>query len=284
MVPEPPTVLEDLDWDVASLLVQDAIELGEDWTVTVGVRWDDVSNVGDRWTPRLAAVWRVSETDVLKAQYAEGYRAPSFFELYNGGVHNPNLDFETIRTAELGYVHRRTERVARVTLFRSEMEELIGGVEAAGPLAFGNPAEAEATGVELEWTEHLGERWKAIANLSWVDSESSRAGGPLDETFGRVTWLGNLGVLYRLRPELLLGLHWHHVGDRDGALDDEYDGYELVDLAVSWRSRRLEGLSVRGSLRNALDEETGAVFRMPHGVVRPVYSGRVATLQLAWEF
>ncbi|MFW5828778.1 MAG: TonB-dependent receptor plug domain-containing protein [Planctomycetota bacterium] len=52
------------------------------WTLSTGLRYDDHSVVGDNLSPRLAANYRYTETDFVRAAYSSGYRLPNAFELF----------------------------------------------------------------------------------------------------------------------------------------------------------------------------------------------------------
>src|SRR5205823_2233318 len=69
--PPAAVVIDDKRRDVSSATLQDRIDLGERWSVTAGGRFDEYSDVGSRFTPRLSVVWRASDRHILKAQYAE---------------------------------------------------------------------------------------------------------------------------------------------------------------------------------------------------------------------
>jgi outer membrane receptor for ferrienterochelin and colicins len=274
---QPALVIDGVGRDVASVVLQDRFDLADSWSVTAGARFDDYSDLGSRVTPRLSVVWRASERHIWKAQYAEGFRAPTFFEEYRGGFNE--LDFEVNRTTELNYVYRRARSTGRVTLFRSRLVDMIF---VAGP-RFGNTREVESEGVEVEWTQQLGERFKLIANVATADTADNR--GPTlvsRESPAAADWLADLAVLARLGQSSSLGLHWYHVAERAGLATD--DGYDLVDLSFSGENLFGRGLGVRAGVKNALDDDVGYIQVPPNGIVTAsVFRDRTAWLQLSWR-
>src|SRR6185436_3824907 len=157
---------------------------------TLGVRYDDSSDTGARVTPRAALVWQAAEHHVLKAQYAEGTRAPTFFELYNGNGTRRNLDFEVNRTAELNYVYERPQLVARATLFRTHIDDMV--FVNLSNRTFGNFSKAQAHGAELELSRQLGDTLRLDANVSWVSARDNRNPQLRDASLGAVPhWMGN---------------------------------------------------------------------------------------------
>ncbi len=84
---------------------------------------------GDRLTPKVAAVWRPSARDVLKAVYSEGFRAPTMSEAFfeDGATYlaNPRLKPETVRSLEVLYERRFGPLSLSGSLFQNDYRDLI---------------------------------------------------------------------------------------------------------------------------------------------------------------
>jgi outer membrane receptor protein involved in Fe transport/ABC-type uncharacterized transport system substrate-binding protein len=97
-----------LDQTVAAAFLEDQIQLPYDFTLTAGVRYDDVSISGDRINPRANLLWKAGPRTSVKVGYGEAFRAPSFFELRGAQevaadtfvLGNPNLQPEVVKTIE----------------------------------------------------------------------------------------------------------------------------------------------------------------------------------------
>lgn len=276
-----PFVIRDAHRGIRALTLQDRIDLGERFSVTAGARYDHYDDTGSRVTPRLSVVWRATDNHILKAQYAEGFRAPTFFEQYGGGALNRNLDFEVNATAELNYVYRRPRMVARATLFRSHLKDMIFGGLPGG--RFGNTREASAEGVELEWTQQVGELVKVVANVAVVETEENR--GPtlvMHESQSAADWMSDLALLVRPLARTIVALHWNHVGARQVPANG--DAYDAVDLTATRQDLFFHGLSVRAGVKNALDEEIRYIGVRPNGAIDAlVYEGRTWWLGVSWK-
>lgn len=241
--------------DIRSLAVQDQFRVNPRLEMTAGLRYDSYSDVGDNLSPRLAAVWTLTDEHILKAQYAEAFFPPTLFQVYGVAdtLLSGNLDAEpeTIATSELGYINRRGTSVARVTLFESQVKDLIV-IEAN---RYVNHGRARLAGVETEWEQRLSSAWKLMANLSYTDTHDLERGGPLA---GASDWLGNLSLLYRPRPDILLTGRWRYVGDRHRATNDPrtkpLPGYDDVSLTLNWLNVGLPGLTLRAGVKNLLAE------------------------------
>jgi outer membrane receptor protein involved in Fe transport len=151
------------------------------------------------------------------------------------------------------------------------------------PAGFRNIARAESHGIELEWEQQLTEALKWGANLSLVDARDERTPDGSEVTpAGMAAWMGNVHLVARPRPGLLLSGHLYHVGDRESSGGD-IEGYDRLDLTLSWLRVGLPGLSLRGGVRNALDSDTRYLLSLPTGPLVNVHGARSWWLRLAYE-
>jgi|GEM_PF-242664 len=247
---------------ILSAVLQDQIGLTDDLTLTLAVRYDNFDDVGDKVTPRIAAVWKLGEPHLFKFQYSEAYRPPTLAELYlpetGPGAHgNPNLKPETSKTYEAGYIYRQPDLVSRVTLFYSKMEGLIavqnvGGVIQHQPL---NGDEIELKGIELEIEKRLGKNWKTTANLSFLDAKDKTHH---EDVVDSSEFIGNIVLEGKLSDNLLAVFNYRHIGDRKRTNSDTRDdlkGYDTLDLTISYLNLGVKGLTFRTGVKNIFDAE-----------------------------
>jgi len=282
--PPPPTltlVLDGADREVKSALVQDEIDLPANVRVTAGLRYDDTSDVDDRLTPRLAVVWRASERHVVKAQYAEGFRAPTFFELFRVNGTLNDLDFETVETTELNWTYNRPGSTFRLTLFHSDLEDMIFVVR--GTPFFANAVEAKSEGIEGEWEHEVTRSLKLVANAAIADTEDGRElvppGSDPAPDPAESDLLGNLALLWRPGAKSVVGARWNHVGDREAEGNDAYD---QVELTYTHPDLFTDGVSLRAGVDDVLDDGAISIRPTPFGVQRLEFPGRRAWLQIEW--
>lgn len=272
--PPPQTNLRNVDRHVLSFTLQDRFDISRRFSLTGGVRYDDHSDVGERWTPRIAGVWRISDRHVLKAQYAEGFRPPTFFELYAGGTRNPSLTFETNATSELNYIYRRADMVVRATLFRAKIGDMIFATP-----RFTNDRTAQSQGVELEWSQQITPRLKVLANASKfsTEDERDRVGGNSATT---PDFLATGGILLKPLERLVAGVQWQHVGARNSGAVDAYD---VVNVSLTRHDIFVPELDVRAGVRNALNDEVAFLLTRPNQVDAVQYQERTFWLELSWR-
>jgi len=275
-VPGPPvltSLAHDVSRDITGLLFQDRIDFNEKFSTTIGARYDSYSDLKSRVTPRVAFVWRATDKHILKAQYTEGFRPPTFFELYQPPAPGvvPRYPFELNATTELNYVYRGTGRVGRATIYRSVISNMIqpGGVFFA--------RDAHANGYELEWTQEVSPRLKVGANVSHGKTEDPRANsGP-----NRVSsdWLGNTTLLYHAGYNIIVAGRFNYVGSRVVG-----NGYDAFDVTVTRHDAFFPGLSMRVGVKDAFNGQAAFFTQLPTGnVLTNTFPGRSAWVEVSWK-
>ncbi|MCU0755372.1 MAG: TonB-dependent receptor [Xanthomonadales bacterium] len=269
--------------EVTSFYLQDAVELSPQLRLTLGLRFDNNGDIDTRLTPRASLVWQPGDGHVLKAQYAEGHRSPTFFELYANGRLNSAIDFEVNTTAELSYIWRRPNATLRLTGYRTRLRDMIFvDVRRRG---FGNVARADAHGGELEWTALLHPSLRADLNLAWSQSRDTRNVPFLCEA--RITanpdWIGQLGLHWQPAAGIDLGTSLVHVGERSAAsLGD--GSYQRLDVNL-----RLNGLvhpqvDLEAGVDNLFKARTVQLVTVPGGSATFLYQDRVLWAAARWRW
>jgi iron complex outermembrane receptor protein len=242
-------ITDGMNRHISSLTLQDEYRPGDALTITAGLRHDRYSDVGTRLTPRLAGVWRLSRANIIKAQYAEAFRPPTFFEL--GGAVG-DIEPSTSRTLEIGYIHKGLDNDWRLSLFRTRLDNLIVFVD---PLGFTNAEGARLSGAELEWELRLNRQFDFATNLSYLQSEDENTGEPI---VGSSDWLGNLDLNYRPTSHHLFNLHYRYVDKAYRELEDvrpALNGYSTLDATLSLLDLWIKGLTLRFGITNLQDAE-----------------------------
>ena len=246
---------EGVDRKLINFTMQDEINVSEAVTVTAGLRYDHYSDVGAELSPRIAAVWRISQNHILKTQYARAFCPPTFNQLYSRNnpylVGNPLIEPETTDTFELSYLYRDDYRMGRITLFYSNLDELIS----AGGGTYSNTGSTKISGVEIEMEHELTARLKLDGNLSYSHSRNSLTGEPIPDV---AEWLGDLGIIYEPNRDMAINVQYGYVGKRNRAVTDtreKLSAYNTVDTTISLYHVFTEGLTLRAGIKNILDED-----------------------------
>jgi len=281
--PRPPLLLiRDKQRSVGSFYAQDQIELLPTFSATLGARYDDNSEIGERVTPRAAVAWQVAEHHILKAQYSEGFRAPTFFELYTPGPGINNLDFEVNRTLEANYVYERPRLTFRATAYHMRIEDMV--FPNLIIRQFGNNGHAKADGAEFELTQQLSDSVRIDANLSYVDARDNRDVPLTDQPIAQVPhWMGNVGILWNPARELTFGLHWNHSGARLDARPAS-GSFDLVDISATRRGLFGAATEVEAGVNNLFDKRVVELAPTPFGSNQLPYQDRIAYVRASWRW
>ncbi len=103
------------------------------WGLTAGFRYDNYSDFGQSFNPRLGLILKPFEFMNLKALYGEAFRAPTFKELYDrtnlgsDGVRgNENLSSESVRSLEFaGELKYKNRYAMRGSFFYNWIDDVI---------------------------------------------------------------------------------------------------------------------------------------------------------------
>lgn len=266
---------DDLTRQVLGLFVQDQFSATEKLTITAGLRFDSYDDVGNAFSPRIAAVYRIKEHQTFKAQYSSAFRPPTFVEIgtQNNPVvtGNPDIESEYITTYELGYIFNDEVNKFRATLFYADLHDLI--VVDATANTYANQGEVHSSGVELEYVRNFGQKFRIDANTAFIKPWNEST----DEDIADVASLtANIGLLYRIAPDYSVTGQYRYVGERqreDIDPRDSLESYQVVDVTLSASNVAETGLTLRGGVKNLFDADV--VYPSPMvsfaGSLRPAY-------------
>ena len=284
----PPTWLDvDTPRRVLSGIAQDEFHVNRHLTLTATLRYDDYDDVGAYTSPRAAAVWRINDNNILKFQYAQAFRPPTFYELAYPGPES--IDASEIATYELGYILKRPTWEAHLTLVHSDLTQPIIFDE-LGSGGFANGPDAKIDGIELEYQHRFGTRFKIDANLSYDHARRVSSGSSIP---GGTPLLGNLALLWRTTDRWTTALQLRYVGERSREEEDSRPplaGYTLLDLTLNWRPSTV-GVNLHLGVKNLTNTDVrypdqwtsfgGVALPYPHDYPRP---GRRLWLSASYAF
>ncbi|MDN0088122.1 TonB-dependent siderophore receptor [Yersinia nurmii] len=128
---------------IASLFVEDNIELTETTMLTPAVRYDHHSKAGSNWSPGVNLSQELGDNFTLKMGIARAYKAPNLYQTnpdyllysrgqgcYGGGgscylMGNESLSAETSVNKEIGLEFHQDGLIAGVTYFRNDYRNKI---------------------------------------------------------------------------------------------------------------------------------------------------------------
>ena len=160
------------------------------FTIAAGLRYDDHSRFGGKWTFGANGSVTVTGDWRVRASYGEGFKVPTLYQLFSE-YGNTALDPEKSRSYDAGveYGDRNGPLHLALTGFRRDSRDLIDfsycpdGNALCGDGRFGyynNIGRARATGFELEMGARIGETLRAQAAYTYVKS-TDRSRGSFNE-------------------------------------------------------------------------------------------------------
>jgi vitamin B12 transporter len=231
------------------------------------LRWDDPDDIGDEISAQFGAIYSLpGDAGVLRLNWDEAFKAPSFFALGHPLVGNPDLESETAMSFDVGY-RRSTgaSNLIEISVYRNEFENLID----FDPVLFTN---VNRSNVVTEGVEFAG-RWAVTSSVNldlhvtYADSDIRDADATLR---GRPKWRGGISVDWLIARQWLfvasflsLDEFWE-VSIPTGGL--YLDGYQRLDLALSYDAN--DHLRVGFAIDNALDENYFEAVGFPAAGIR----------------
>lgn len=161
--------------DQYSLFIHDELKLGEKLLLIPAVRYDHHDSFGSETSPNIGATYSFTEASRLKANYGEGYRAPSISELY-GTYSNPNLRPEKSKGYELSYEQEFGDDTAvKLTYFKNKKTDAIAMDYSLAPnYQYMNIEKSSSEGVEFEIKHDLGNGFTVIGNYDYLDAMNDK--------------------------------------------------------------------------------------------------------------
>ena len=153
---------------IAHLYLQDIWTISDVLEFTAGARYDNYSDFGNTFNPRLALVWQSTDKLTTKVLYGRAFRPPSYLELYDETSFtspNPNLAPERSETLDLVFAYAaNADLQVEMNLFYFKQFDII--TAASG--TFNNTGDHVITGIEFET------RWQATDNVNVYGNFTAR--------------------------------------------------------------------------------------------------------------
>lgn len=264
---------------------QDDYRLTPAITLSVGGRYDRMSGGGGNFSPRLAAVSRLSPETVLKLLYGSAFREPNAYELYYAyagqQAANAGLRAERIRTWEATLDHYLTKSF-RLSLsgYLYRMKDQISQVvdPVSGLLQYQNQAEISGRGLEVGAESRFGNGARLRGSLGLMDTQDA-TGRQLDNAPRQLV---KFNFTWPVAEAWRLGLEGQAVSARASG-NATVPGYGLMNLTLLRPMR--DGWELSASAYNLLDRRVQDPAASDVGVTNAYQTNRTAipTDGLSWR-
>jgi iron complex outermembrane receptor protein len=231
----------------ASLYLTDEYRINERWSLNIGVRYDDASDLAGNWSPRLAVIYKPTLQTTLKASYSEAFRMPHGYERVGNDV-APAPEY--VAASELALQHEFT-RDMRLTasLYNYDRSSLLIYNDAVGDYVPEGNSRTQGVEVELErlWANGIRSR----GSMAWQNSRDVYGA----EAANSPHVLGKFNLSFPMFDNRLrTGLEAQYLGSRLTLERRRLNGVGLANLTFS-SERKWHGLSASFSIRNLFDRE-----------------------------
>lgn len=204
------------------------------------------------FTPRLSAIWSVTDRNIIKLMYGRAITRPSFFQTTSNAL-NPNasqLQPEWITTYEMNITSFVTENlVLNAGVFYNSLDNLIVRVskqdESTGAFVtwFGNSGTMNTVGAEVTVQATMAKKLRVEMSGTYQKTRDMQSGHESRDVAYSPRMLGYGKLTYSLSPRFNFGLTTTYVGsmvpfydetvkNKDGTfgarIGHEVDGYLLL--------------------------------------------------------
>lgn len=240
----------------------------------IGTRYDDISNADSKTTFQAGVVQKLGENTRIRANYAQGYRAPDIAELfvvaplykdgkrYGSEVVNNfktsayDLKPEKSDTFELALANNfenfNSEIVLFKTIIKDKIESVAYGTGGSKYYTSENLDKVDINGVEVNLGYKFSETFDTQFNLIYLDTEDKNTNKELTYT---PSLSASLNLNYKLLDDLTSNIALRYIGKQyeDQANDNKLDDYTLVDLGLNYNINKIT--SIYGGVDNIFDKK-----------------------------
>ncbi|MDH1551254.1 MULTISPECIES: TonB-dependent receptor [Pseudomonas] len=249
---------------------------GEQFSTELGVRHDRNQQFGGQttWSGSLTVPLN-ADNDVLLS-YSEGFRAPTFNDLYYPQYSNPNLDPEHSKSYELQWRSQlATTTRLETSLYRTDLRDAIVFGQDSIPR---NVASARINGLEMALSQQWAS-WHAQLGMALIDPRDRDTGHTLARRSRRTLSLD----LDRDFGRFSAGASWQAVSSSydDEANRNRIGGHSLLGLRGSWAAS--DEVKLEAKLDNVLDRRYSRALDSYEGAYYPYREeGRTVLFSVTW--
>ncbi|MDN4546085.1 TonB-dependent receptor [Pseudomonas sp. C32] len=217
------------------------------FSTELGLRHDDNQQFGSQNTWSGTFTLPLNPDNEVLLSYSEGFRAPTFNDLYYPDYSNPDLKPETSKSYELQWRSQLTENSRlEASLYRTDLEDAIIFGSNSQPE---NVASARINGFEAALKQELF-GWQSNLGVAIIDPRDRDTGHTLARRARRTLSLD----LDRQFDRLGLGASWQAVSSSYDDLNNQQPlgGYALLGLRGNWALNREIKLELK--VDNLLDK------------------------------
>ena len=197
-----------------SLFINDDWQVGDEFKVNVGGRYDDHEKFDSNFSPRLGAVYTINPQIKWHTSIGEAYVTPNFNDLYWQPGGNPDLEPESAIAYETGVRFKNSVLSGEINYFKKDVDNLIAWDNAKDESY--NINQAETSGVELILKQYITQQLSFDFNYTYLDARNAKSDKRLED---KPYHKANLDFIYDT-TEITAVLSGEYTGKRDSSYWD----------------------------------------------------------------
>jgi vitamin B12 transporter len=230
-------------------------------SLQAGLRYDDNQRYGGETTASFGWGWDLSPQWRWVATAGDGFKAPSFNELYFPDFSNPALRPERSTSLETSLRWKVQNATAAISVYRNSIDDLIGFDASFKPA---NIDKTRIEGVELTARTSIGP-WRLDGSAEWLSPINRSAGVDQGKILPRRARNILRADVERRWQRGSVGIRTQYQGGRFDNLANTraLDSYLTLDLRAEWRISA--ALRLQARLDNMTDEtyESASFYPQP---------------------
>ncbi|HEX9698666.1 MAG TPA: TonB-dependent receptor [Acidobacteriota bacterium] len=239
--------------DVIGVYVQDRMSVGDRAHLGAGLRYEEHTTFGGKWTGRVTASVDLGERARAHGSAGTGFMAPTLNDLYFPGFSNPDLQPEESLGLDAGVEIFLPEHrlVGDATVFYNDIDQLIAFDFVAGiPANIGNVI---AAGLELSAEWLASDTLRLAGSYTYTNAHPA---GDDQQLVRRPRHQGSVRATVQATPRLLA---WGELRVKSERFDGGPSGlvalpaYGLINLAGEYRLH--DAVALRGRIDNLFDAD-----------------------------
>ena len=223
-------------------------------TLTGGLRTDDHEQFGSETTSRLSASWQTGTNVTLRANWGEGFKAPSLFQqtFFCCGATAVPQDIRPERSDgfDVGALISFENAQFEIGYFELNTDDLIDFSFALG--GFENIARAETQGIEAGWTVELAPNIHFRGSYTWLEAEDGNG-----NALSRLPEHSADGSLSYVTDRFSLSFATRFNGEEQESFGT-VEAWTRFDASASWRLN--DRLEIYARAENLTDTDYQQVF------------------------
>lgn len=241
--------------EIFSVYGQDLWALTDELSLSLDGRYDDYSDFGSSFNPRLGASWQVNERYRMRINVGRAFRAPDFLSMYLTNspsvIGNENLVAEEIDSREIGLTYQPFKQILmEATVYNNNLTNLIGVGNTS--FQYQNNEKVKVHGIDIGYRHQLNKRLLLNVNYSRLKyhfgSLYNHPMVPKESASAIFDWSILDSVHWNINA------YWQSISPR-ASTDIREDLPEYVVLNTTWNMQLDGHLSAHFSVMNLMDKD-----------------------------